>query len=747
MIRIYTGFRNRSGLLSFAVIVLSLSFQMSTTAQSLSRIPYANKQVFLSGINIAWVNFAGDLGPNPASLNQFRTEFQTVRDSGGNVLRFWLNTDGSHTPEFDANGYVSGPGPVAIQNLKKILALAYQYRVGLILCLWSHDMLNISQLNSTELARNDSLLTDTSYTMAYIRHALIPMVDSVKGNPAIVAWEIFNEPEGISNEYGWSGRLHVPMADIQRCINLMAGAIHRTDTSALVTSGAVTFQTLTDVNPVAAARLSRLKAVESMSPAQVDNITAAFNAQHRTNFTPAGYLSYLKKIGATGNMNFYTNARLIAAGGDTSGTLNFYCVHYYSSDGTGYDPFTHLASYWQLDKPVVVAEFHMDETNGVPSEYLYPTLYNEGYAGAMDWSWTDYASVGPQSAAETWSALRNMWVNHRQDVDVFGADWPAIVITSPANNSSFPDSTQLPLTAAVVDTGSSMASVQFFEGDSLIAEVGAPSDTLNDTLLYSFEWKNIPMGTYRLTALATNGLGQQELSGPVSVSVGKPPMTILSVQKAVVNGSNITLKTDQSVSGGYYVDIQTNSPTATVTWKFVNVSAPGNYPIFFGYKDTYDTPKTQNINVNGVFVDTLHFDMTSSWSEKSMVVQLAQDTNTVQVQMGWGWMYLAYLAVPSEVVTSAVASSSLPSGFSLGQNYPNPFNPSTKIVFSLPSTQQVSLVIYNVLGQKVDELVHSKMTPGSYTVTFDGSRLSSGVYFYRLIAGGFMTTKKMLLLK
>ncbi len=746
MIRIFTGFRNRSGLLSFAVIVLSVSFQMSTTAQSLSRIHYADRQVFLSGINIAWVNFAGDLGPNPASLNQFRTEFQTVRDSGGNVLRFWLNTDGSHTPEFDANGYVTGPGPAAIQNLKQILALAYQYRVGLILCLWSHDMLDTEQLNSTELARNDSLLTDTSYTMAYIRHALIPMVDSVKGNPAIVAWEIFNEPEGISNEYGWSGRLYVPMADIQRCINLMAGAIHRTDTSALVTSGANSFWTLTDVNPVAAAKLSNLKEVESIAPAQIENITNEFNLQHRTTFAPAAYLNYLKAMATVPNFNFYTNARLIAAGGDTSGILDFYCVHYYYSAGTQFDPFTHLASYWQLDKPVVVAEFHMDETNGVPSEYLYPTLYNEGYAGAMDWSWTDYASVGPQSAADTWSALRNMWLNHRQDVDVFGADWPAIAIINPANNSSFQDSTQLQLTAAVLDTGSSVASVQIFEGESLITELTAPSDTLADTLIYSFVWKNIPAGTYVLTALATNSQGQQELSAPVRVSLGKPPMTILSVKQAVASGSGISLKTNPSVGGGYFLDIAGQS--GAITWQFVNHDTAGNYPISFGYDLSYDTPKWQYIYVNGLPVDTLDFDgPTNTWAEKTITVALVQDTNTVRMQLYWGWMYLGYLAVPTEVVSSVITSNKSPAVFSLEQNFPNPFNPSTKIVFSLTASRQVSLVVYNVLGQKVEELVHSKMHPGSYTVTFDGSRLSSGVYFYRLIAGDFMATKKMLLLK
>ncbi len=739
------------GYIGLTALVLSVFLQPTANAQSLSRINYANKQVFLSGINIAWVNFANDLGPGAPSLAQFRKEFQTVRDNGGNVLRFWLNTNGSQTPAFDANGYVTGPGPVAIQNLRQILALAYQYRVGLILCLWSHDMLNTSELNSTQLARNDSLLTDTSYTMAYIRNALIPMVDSLKGNPAIVAWEIFNEPEGITNEYGWSGRLQVPMVDIVRCVNLMAGAIHRTDTSAQVTSGANSFWTLTDVSPLAATKLSNLKTIESISPAQIESMTNKFNMQHRTDFTPAAYFSYLKEMATVPDTNFYTNTRLIAAGGDTSGTLNFYCVHYYSSAGSQFNPFTHPASYWQLDKPVVVAEFYMDSTNtNMPSSYiysLYSTLYSQGYAGAIDWSWTDFASVGPQSATQTWLALQYMWNHYRQDVDVFGADWPTIAITSPANNSSFPDSTQLPLAAAVVDSGSSNITVEFLAGDSLIGQVSVPVDSSGDMLYFTYEWRNITMGTYVVTAIATNGEGQQGYSNSVSFSVGQPPMTRLEAEKATISGSGIGVKSDPTASGGYFLDIQTNSPSATVTWKFKNVLGAGNYPISFGYKDTYSTDKTQFISVNGVPVDTVTFGMTSTWSERSITVPLVHDTNTVQMQMSWGWMYLDYLAVPTEVVTSVVSSGKIPLNFSLEQNYPNPFNPSTRINFSLPSVQEVTLTVYNVLGQKVEELVHRKMSPGSYSVTFDGSRLSSGVYFYRLIAGSYVKTNKMLLLK
>jgi hypothetical protein len=88
-----------------------------------------------------------------------------------------------------------------------------------------------------------------------------------------------------------------------------------------------------------------------------------------------------------------------------------------------------------------------------------------------------------------------------------------------------------------------------------------------------------------------------------------------------------------------------------------------------------------------------------------------------------------------------------PVKFSLAQNYPNPFNPSTVIEFSVPNTGNVDLKVYNVLGQVVATLQHGILTAGQHSVTFDASRLSTGVYLYKITAGSFTSTKKMLLLK
>ncbi len=88
-----------------------------------------------------------------------------------------------------------------------------------------------------------------------------------------------------------------------------------------------------------------------------------------------------------------------------------------------------------------------------------------------------------------------------------------------------------------------------------------------------------------------------------------------------------------------------------------------------------------------------------------------------------------------------------PDQFSLGQNYPNPFNPVTNINFSLPVSGFVSLKVFDVLGREVATLVDKQINAGSYTVNFDASKLSSGVYFYRLTSGEFSDIKKLMLVK
>jgi len=92
-------------------------------------------------------------------------------------------------------------------------------------------------------------------------------------------------------------------------------------------------------------------------------------------------------------------------------------------------------------------------------------------------------------------------------------------------------------------------------------------------------------------------------------------------------------------------------------------------------------------------------------------------------------------------------NAGVPKTFALEQNYPNPFNPSTAISYQLPVASTVSLKVFDMLGKEVATLVNARQDAGSYTVNFNANTLSSGVYFYRLQAGNFVQTRKMMLVK
>ena len=101
----------------------------------------------------------------------------------------------------------------------------------------------------------------------------------------------------------------------------------------------------------------------------------------------------------------------------------------------------------------------------------------------------------------------------------------------------------------------------------------------------------------------------------------------------------------------------------------------------------------------------------------------------------------------SEIIGIQNISTEIPSKYSLGQNYPNPFNPRTAISLCLPVVSFVSLKVYDVMGREVQTLVNEKLQQGAFEVTFDGSNLNSGVYFYKLVTDGYSETKRMLLVR
>jgi hypothetical protein len=327
-------------------LLASASLWEVTAAAQTNRIPFNGRNLFLNGANIAWRHYGNDVGPNARpDMDYFNHIFSQVRANGGNCLRLWVHIHGGNTPAWNGNT-VTGPGVNTIRDLKRILDCAWTNQVGLILCLWSFDMLQ-AKFN-TEFpgltTRAYAILTNDTCRGDYITNALIPMVKGLKGHPAIVGWEIFNEPEGMTPQFGWSS-YRVDISYVQKFINQCAGAIHRADPAAKVSNGAWSLYAATDVTLPGSSRPN--------------------------------------------NFNYYRDDRLIAAGGDPDGTLDFYMVHYYDwAGGANRSPFQHDAATWGLTKPLVVSEFSFFGCTNCGTN-LHIALHDRGYAGALDWSFTD----------------------------------------------------------------------------------------------------------------------------------------------------------------------------------------------------------------------------------------------------------------------------------------------------------------------------------------------------------------------
>lgn len=344
-------------------------FLLKTIAQP-APLHKNNQDLFVSGMNLAWINYGNDL--EGFDEIKFTDAIQAIRAAGGNTVRWWIHTEGTTSPIF-TNGKVSGIKQIHLENLRTACDIAYMNGVMIDLCLWSFGMLDDANITASTITRNKNLLTDTSFTWAYINNALTPMVKFLKGHPGILCWEIFNESEGMISGYGWTSD-RVSMKYVQQFINLCAGAIHRADSTAWVSNSSWQFNVCSDVG----------------------------------SFT-----------------NFYSPERLIAQGKDSLGYLDLYQVHYYSMNNPNeVNPFIHPASYWELDKPVIIGEFPAMGLSYPSTRYLpfmptidaYNYLYNNGYSGALAWTWTNHDGNGglPDCAA----ALDNIRTLHNDTIDI-----------------------------------------------------------------------------------------------------------------------------------------------------------------------------------------------------------------------------------------------------------------------------------------------------------------------------------------
>jgi hypothetical protein len=206
-----------------------------------------------------------------------------------------------------------------------------------------------------------------------------------------------------------------------------------------------------------------------------------------------------------------------------------------------------------------------------------------------------------------------------------------------------------------------------------------------------------------------------------------------------------------SIRATVYVNIPSNLPAgnyklrvmAIEEWVINPVPQGTNGETEFQHVFRKAFPNTTGTSIAGTsgnFQYTFTYKVDPVWRDSSMhtVAFIQNDNNKEVLNSGSGINGLTGIA-PVAGIT--------PDRFSLSQNYPNPFNPTTNISFSIPTSGDVRLAVFDAMGRQVALLANGKFEAGTYNIDFNASSLASGIYFYTLSAGEFTQTKKMMLIK
>lgn len=317
-----------------------------------TELQYNGKKIFFSGANLAWSDYNSDVGDSPLNENAWRKAVEGTRAAGGNAIRWWLFNNMSQSPEIDQTTHlVSGLKANTINNMKKALDIAEEYGVMVSMCLFSHNLMEPTQWGlyageKLDITANEKLFEDEG-TAAFITNVLNPVIKAIGNHKALMTWEVFNEPEGMTSECsGWTDK-KMSLAKIQKFTNKVAAAIHTANPELLVSTGSVN-------------------------------------------------IKYQK---------YWNDAALVEAGGEAKGTLDFFQTHYYPYyQDNVVSPFVNTAAqmattYGYDSKPMIIGEFPASGWKGetyrssfaakteISTEECYRKAFDGGYAGALAWQY------------------------------------------------------------------------------------------------------------------------------------------------------------------------------------------------------------------------------------------------------------------------------------------------------------------------------------------------------------------------
>lgn len=336
-------------ILAFAILGL---FWVSTMAhaqntQENETLTHFGQEVVLNGANIAWINFGSDVGEQTSTATAMQNEFQELASYGGNSARWWLHASGWFSPDINNDGFVRGISPNTdngvsdenmINQVRDILDAAWDEGILLTISLFSYDIACGENNNFNGAAyrgsRFDGMLN--FYYQSYFDNVLTPLVTELRDHPALFAWEIFNEADGMSTQGNFFesncplGSFPQANETLQRFVNLAAAHIHALDPNVKVTTS----------------------------------------------------------VSQTALLDQYTNDVLTTQNfSDPTGTLDFYQAHWYWVFGHNSNPYLINAEDRNLDKPIVIGEFDYgtEPETGTTPENLNQALLDQGYAGGWIW--------------------------------------------------------------------------------------------------------------------------------------------------------------------------------------------------------------------------------------------------------------------------------------------------------------------------------------------------------------------------
>ncbi len=229
-----------------------------------------------------------------------------------------------------------------------------------------------------------------------------------------------------------------------------------------------------------------------------------------------------------------------------------------------------------------------------------------------------------------------------------------------------------------------------------------------------------------------------------SVSIIQIGFDIHVVSTQVMNGFNVKMKHTSETSVTGFTD------TGWTTCYSGTYSVPGAGWQYIVLQNNFIWDGINNLLIEICFDNTTATFISSSKHTaiaNKMWQRVQNNSSGCALTVGSTYGYRPNIKLVGNSVVSIQHNNQVPKSFVLEQNYPNPFNPTTNIKYQIVNNSFVSLKVYDILGREVETLVNESLKPGTYEVDFDGSNLSSGVYYYRMEAGNYFETKKMLLVK